>query len=384
MEHGKRDTLLGLVFFGGLGLLIWATAELSNLSLHPKPTLDVYFAGGGGLRVGDPVYVRGVRSGKVQAIASRPQYPDNPILVRLELNEPVTLHNDVEISIVSASLLGGKQIEIDPGVAPNVHTGDRLLVGVNRASALDAMGETLAGLDLQGAVSSVRTFFDRLSDPNGSVGALLASREAYDDFAATLHSLRQSVEEIEKGKGALGQVIHDEQLGSDLAAIASETREVVHKINEGAGLVSRLLNDEALAADVAGTVNDVRTITDRARRGEGMLGRILADAELADRFSSIVNHVDSVTAKLDDPNAGLIGALLGDDSLLRDARAVVAGASEIIAKINEGDGLLAKLINDPELGERVDRLFEQVTRAIEDAREAAPVGTFFQVLAGPF
>lgn len=384
MEHGKRDTLLGLVFFGGLGLLIWATAELSNFSLHPKPTLDVYFTGAGGLRVGDPIFVRGVRSGKVQSVDYRPAYADNPILVRLELDEPITLHEDVLVTIVGASLLGGKQIEIDPGVAPQVHSGDRLLVGVNRATALDAMGDTLAGLDLQGAVRSLRTFFDRLTDPNSSVGALLATREAYDDFAATLRALRQSVEAVEKGQGTLGKIIHNEQLGSDVAAIASELRQVIHKSNEGAGVVSLLLNDEQLAVDVAGSVGGVRELIERAQRGEGVVGRMFADAELANRFTNIVTRLESVSAKLDDPNAGIVGAVLGDEVLLRDARTLVAGASEIIVRIRDGNGLLARLINDPELGERVDRLFAQVTRAIEDAREAAPIGTFFQVFAGPF
>jgi phospholipid/cholesterol/gamma-HCH transport system substrate-binding protein len=384
MEHGKRDTLLGLVFFGGLGLLIWATAALSNLSLQPRPTLDVYFTGAGGLRVGDPVFVRGVRSGKVAGVAHQPAQPQHPILVQLELDEPVTLHDDVSIQIVGASLLGGKQVEIDPGIATEIHPRDRLLIGENRRSAIDAMGESIAGLDLEGAVGSIRSFFDKLNDPDTSVGALLSSREAYDDVAATLKSLRRSAEAVEQRQGALGQFIHDEQLGADFAAAARDLREIFHKVNEGAGLAARLLNDETLASDVSGAVSDVRSLTERARRGQGLFGKLLADEELGERFERIVANVESVTAKLDDPNAGLIGALLGEEGLLRDARTLFANLSEFSAKINEGKGLLAKLVNDPELGEKVDRMFRQLSRAIEDAREAAPVGTFFQVLAGPF
>ncbi len=52
--------------------------------------------------------------------------------------------------------------------------------------------------------------------------------------------------------------------------------------------------------------------------------------------------------------------------------------------MRNGDGVLAKLINDKEMGERLDRVFGQVIRAIEDAREAAPVSTFFQVFSGAF
>ena len=42
------------------------------------------------------------------------------------------------------------------------------------------------------------------------------------------------------------------------------------------------------------------------------------------------------------------------------------------------------LVNDSELAEKVSRLFNQVARAIEDAREAAPIGTLFQVIGGVF
>ena len=47
-------------------------------------------------------------------------------------------------------------------------------------------------------------------------------------------------------------------------------------------------------------------------------------------------------------------------------------------------GVLGKLISDEQLAAQFDRLIQQVTGAIEDAREAAPVSTFFQVLSSPF
>ena len=65
----KRDTLLGLVFFGGLGLLGWATVTLTSLSLEPKPSVTVRFANALGLRTGDPVFVLGKRYGQVTEVS---------------------------------------------------------------------------------------------------------------------------------------------------------------------------------------------------------------------------------------------------------------------------------------------------------------------------
>ena len=41
MDRIKRDTLLGIVFFGTLGFLLWATVNLTDLSLSQQ--LLVYF-----------------------------------------------------------------------------------------------------------------------------------------------------------------------------------------------------------------------------------------------------------------------------------------------------------------------------------------------------
>jgi hypothetical protein len=46
--------------------------------------------------------------------------------------------------------------------------------------------------------------------------------------------------------------------------------------------------------------------------------------------------------------------------------------------------MLGMLINDKDIGTRFRRILTQVSRALEDAREAAPIGNFVQVLLGSF
>ena len=48
------------------------------------------------------------------------------------------------------------------------------------------------------------------------------------------------------------------------------------------------------------------------------------------------------------------------------------------------EGALGILINDKHVGTRLRRIFTQVSRALEDAREAAPISSFVQVLLGVF
>ena len=69
MDKVKRDTVLGLVFFVGLGLLLWATAELQDIGFGKRQVLTVDFDNARGLRSGEPVFVLGTLSGKVDKVA---------------------------------------------------------------------------------------------------------------------------------------------------------------------------------------------------------------------------------------------------------------------------------------------------------------------------
>ena len=68
MERTRRDTLLGLVFFGTLAFLLWATVNLTDISLGAVPPIEVRFADGGGAQVGTNVLVLGKKVGKVGEI----------------------------------------------------------------------------------------------------------------------------------------------------------------------------------------------------------------------------------------------------------------------------------------------------------------------------
>ena len=86
----------------------------------------------------------------------------------------------------------------------------------------------------------------------------------------------------------------------------------------------------------------------------------------------------------EEPSAGLLGALIGGGEMRDDATRLLANLAEATDRIRQGRGMIGKLVYDDELGEKLERVFTQVSGAIEDVREAAPVGTFIQVLASPF
>ena len=69
-----------------------------------------------GLRQGDSVLVAGMRVGRVRTLEFYPNRPrDQRIHVTLKLDQEIPLREDYEILIEDATLLGGRNVTIEPG-----------------------------------------------------------------------------------------------------------------------------------------------------------------------------------------------------------------------------------------------------------------------------
>jgi phospholipid/cholesterol/gamma-HCH transport system substrate-binding protein len=253
----KQDAILGLVFFGGLILLLLATALLSNFSLTPRPTLDVRFSNAQNLSVGDPVFVLGTRFGNVQTVDYVPSPGANRIRVTLVLDRPLTLYKDYTIKIAASSLLGGKMITIDPGTSDQgiFDTTSELTVGSSPMSPLEALGEMFAGENnkesLQTLLSGLAALVEDTRAGKGTVGKLFTESQLYDEATAFVEDLRTIVREAREGRGTLGQLLSNEKLYKDAELFFEYARDVGRKVSEGEGVVARLINDKQMGTTCA-------------------------------------------------------------------------------------------------------------------------------------
>jgi phospholipid/cholesterol/gamma-HCH transport system substrate-binding protein len=382
MASNKQDAILGVVFFAAIGLLLAATLLLTNFSFRAKPKLEVAFVNGGGLQKGDAVFVLGRRAGEVLDVGYQPANRSYPIAVTMQLDEALALKNDARIEIIDANLLGGKRIEIDPGQDSAAMPSGTALVGTLRKSPLDALGDELQGEG--GLVAELKTAVNNLNEGNSTLAQLFTKSTLHDALLALLDGLNANVNAISAGRGALGRVIHDQQMGDDLAATLASVRSVAGKLDVGEGVLGMVLNDKMVAGQVRDIVGDVAVMTRDLRDGQGTAGLLLRDPELRAKVQGVVADVADLVVRAKNPDAGLIGALFSDTQMLADARGILTSFREFADRATYGNGLLARLVNDPDWGRRFGQILGQVQRAVEDAREAAPVGTFFQVITGFF
>ena len=389
MQRLKRDTLLGIVFFAGLALLLWATQELSGLSLTRKQKVQVRIANAQGLRVGEPVFVLGTQNGKVDSVRIDGETRDaaRRVAIVLEFDQRVPLTDQATIEIVDSSFLGGKKVQVEPGAGKQVED-DHEFAGAAPAGPLAALGEVINAEgnqeNLQQILAGVRKFVDNLNDSKGSLARFINEDKLYTDAEAFVASLRRSATELEAKKSLLSRLIYDEQLGDRLDKISADIDKVTTELTGTKGTLGRLINDEKLGTKLDKIVDDAAKVTTELTGTKSTLGRLINDEALGKRLDTIVAEVEKVAKSLNDKDSGLLGALIHDESILADARKAFDDIAAITDKINSGKGTLGRLISDEDMGRRLDSMVRQITRAIEDAREAAPIGTFFQVFSGAF
>jgi len=251
MEKTKQDLLLGLVFFAALGILLWATIELTGLSMLQRPTSrEAVFPNAAGLRVGDNVFVLGHRLGQVGSLRLDSHSADRDARIRasLVLGEPIEFRDGYSLVIEPSGLLGGVQVQIDPGKGETILAPDALLRGSVRPGGLDAVGDLLGDgsvqRDVKAIVAGIREAIDRANRGEGTLGKLLTDPKLHDEFLAATSSAKKSLESIERGEGVFGRMIGDKSLGDAVADTVRRIDDLIQKLGSREGLLGRDLEHQ--------------------------------------------------------------------------------------------------------------------------------------------
>lgn len=145
-------------------------------------------------------------------------------------------------------------------------------------------------------------------------------------------------------KGAL-----QDSITSQLSVLQGRVDEVVAKL-------------DAFVTQANSTLSAVDRVVARVDQGEGLLGRLLADEQLARDASEVASRLASVARQIDE-GEGVVGLALRDAGLAGDVRSAASTIASIASRADAGEGTLGKLLRD-------DSLAEEATGLVRDARGA--------------
>jgi len=388
MDRTRRDTLLGLVFFGTLAFLLWATINLTDISLGRVPPLEVWFADAGGAQAGTNVLVLGKRIGKVGKVEVFFDRPEMPVMLQLLLEEEIPLTDQMVIEVRADGVLGGKLVYIDPGNGAPISPGETL-VGNNQQNLFESVGDLAQGKGRLGEnvydmITAFKTAAESLQNDQNTIGRLLTRRDLYDEVLQTVQRMNGILAAIQDGRSTFGRLAVDTAMGERVQFLIDNLAAASETLTKTDGTIGMLLNDPETAQNTRAILADIAVLVADAKAGRGIVGRILRDDALADDFTNAIANLDTLLAKANDPDASLIGAAFSDPQGAEDFKVSMANIRDVTDALTRSEGALGILINDKDVGVRLRRIFTQVARALEDAREAAPISSFVQVLLGVF
>lgn len=387
----RRHIALGLLFLSALGILSYYTLFQTDVSLFEERQRIVAFAEDArGLRKGAPVLYAGVRWGKVEAVAPDLDRPrEERVRIDVSLDQPIVLYGDHVVRIESASVLGGVQLSIDPGSrgAGEVDATGSLKAG-STPDVLAALGDLVEENrgPIRQAISGIEEVVASLNASEGTFGRLLNDPETADAVTGAVKSaegvfdnLQALTDELRGGQGTLGKLIYDEELYRDVEEFIRGLDDAVANINQ--------------------------VVTD-AREGQGLLATIIYDEGVAQGVRETVESVRSATAKIDEGD-GAIARLINDGTIADDFQAALRGftsqdstigrlmtdtevydnvvqlsadLADAGTALREERGTLGILLNDDTIARDVERAVAVLTGGLEEQREAAPIATFLSTV----
>lgn len=357
------ELVVGFFMVAILCILAYFTIVISGIDLIKGKTsvpITVKFDNVGGLKVRDPVVLRGMNVGSVDGM----ELKGNKVEVTVLISDTVDLKEGYKFQICSGSLLGGNYLSIEEGTGKDLPK-DTVFVGEPPNQWMRDLSAVVADIREATAGGHLKNIVTNLDD--------------------SIVSVRKIATRVEEGKGMLGKLLSDDMsMYNDLSNAVANLRSITVKIDSGTNSLGRLLNDDG---DVYGSLRDslanLRSISDRLEKGEGTLGKLLSkDDKIYRDLSETMERIKNVAVRLDN-GEGTLGKLMKDDNkVYNDLEAAVANLKSVTERLEKGEGTLGKLSADDALYEDVHGLIKDVRQTVDNFRDTTPITAFSSLLLG--
>jgi phospholipid/cholesterol/gamma-HCH transport system substrate-binding protein len=318
-----NEFAVGLVVIAAFTVIVGGTLWLSGAHLgRTEAVYTARFRTVGGLGVGNPVVLRGVRVGRVESIRLA---SGNWVEADLKIYGGVTLPQKPAVIAASVSLFGEWAASLvsrdQPLDDPNVRQAlnEAAAAGGDRwpGATLPDIGQLTAqagriATDIAAVAARVQTAFDS--------EAVFELRRSIRDFGEITDRLAKAASEQAGNIGVVGENLRK---GSTALARASTTLEstlgrVDTATNQGQ-LATILNNAAATSQDMRSASQNVRDLLDAAHRNQESLVRVLLAADTV--MSRIANR------------SGTLGLLVADSALYRETTLTMIQLRQLLSDI---------------------------------------------------
>jgi phospholipid/cholesterol/gamma-HCH transport system substrate-binding protein len=299
MTDRKKEIRVGIVALLSLIVLIAGITIGKGLIVGvSQTTLSFTFPSSGGIEIGAPIFINGVKRGSVIAINNM----NGGVAITGSIDEVNDLHSDAAANISMLEITGGKKIDINPGTASGNLDISKPIIGTISADATELIG--LVG-DL-GADASITV--KRLDSVLAQANSLLSD-------GIVVKQLRNTIKNADELMTTLNALMGDNKenmrnLIKDLGSLAKEAKSAVNnnepklrsiltRLDSLAGSGQRLMakTDTALAGVTDLTVETKDMMKDIKTNGS-FINKLLYDKTTSKSIDTTLQRVNDLLLKI--------------------------------------------------------------------------------------
>ena len=288
----SKEIKVGAVAITSILILFFGIILGKGFNLNSqKELLKIRFPNSGGIQVGEPVVVNGVKRGSIRSVDNN----NGTVLVTVSLSDFSDIKSDAIANITILEITGGKKIEIFPGVSSQTFSLSNEMPGKTPADLPELV--RLVGEVSGDAVNLVR----RLDTIATSATTLLADGKVISDIRTTVNNTTEITNTlkvlINDNQKKIEQTLSNlHQLTLDLKSIVNKNEPkltmIVDKIDSTINQARDLLTKANSAITDADTLlKNVNDITKEVKYGKGLISKAIYDKEFSSKLDSAMTNL---------------------------------------------------------------------------------------------
>jgi phospholipid/cholesterol/gamma-HCH transport system substrate-binding protein len=289
MKSSKsKEIKVGLVTIVAIVLLIIGITIGNEFSMSVDVVqITMRFPNSGGIEQTSPVFVNGVKRGKVTNVI-----PDGgSVLITADIDKINDFREDVTARLGILEITGGKKIEIFPGMSQNEFKKGTVINGITNPD----IGDMIA---LVGDMSVDAKLLLKRLDTIATAASVLINNKKIEN---TLDNTNQMVESlnlfVNKNIGNLELAV------TNLKIVATELKMAIDKYEPKAdNLVNKLdmtlddtrkllKNTDGAIANANSLINELSDFSKDIKKSDGVVGKLVYDKNFANRLDSTFTNL---------------------------------------------------------------------------------------------
>ena len=284
-DQRKTEIKVGVTVILGLLIFLWIYGWAKNFTINShRKEVSVEFASVAGLSEGDPVTINGVKKGYVKKIV----LINGRVTTLLNLDPDVFLAQDAKFYVMMLDLMGGKKVEVNPGLSDKSLDYSKIQQG-------NFLGDVASAMAVVGTVQN--DLVDVIREIKVSLTILnktLTDQKFSNDLKSSVANLAQLTEGlntlVQNNSAEINKLLKN---GTELAKNTNDF--IVSNRDSLAQTISSVHSALKVSKELLVKVNDFMDKTDKSQNN---LGKILNDTTLVDDLKASIQQVRELTKVL--------------------------------------------------------------------------------------